>query len=247
MNSFLPDFTLLVVDEFLKMNGQKEDIEFGRGKLLKTIQAFKRIYGLNANLICCSEFMNSEEYKDTFERVRGLILSSGLTQKILDTVPEKKRHIPLAREYPIHELACVKFLEDRAYSLKIGPVKERQYDEIMLDLGFKMSFAYILDALASSSKTPDLVVHYIPNSRGPNNGQRIFFEDEDYKVKAKLQQSCDEALRYFCKIASVSGNVLGKSYLDEQEINCLFGKKLKKQTVKLVLENIVNPYKEARK
>ena len=81
----------------------------------------------------------------------------------------------------------------------------------------KFSFAYLLDAYALGTKTADVVVHYVPTSRGPRNGQRIFLEDDERKVEQKLQQSCDEALRYFCRIASVSGHLLGLNYYEEAQ------------------------------
>lgn len=114
----------------------------------------------------------------------------------------------------------------------------------MQEVGFPINFAYILEAYALGSKTADEVVHYVPSSKGPNNGQRIFFDDSEKVIRQRLQMSCDEALRYFCKVASISGYLLNREHLEPTEIETLFGRKLKKETIKLVLGNIVRPFQE---
>lgn len=200
------------------------------------------MYGFKANILLCSDLMKTEKYIRTFYEAKERIKDAKLADLLLETVPENKRHLDYAIDYPTHELACVQFLITQGFSLKVGPTKEKQYDNMMKLLDFDISFAYLLDAYALGTKTPDVVVHYVPSSRGANNGQRIFLEDEERIIKAKLQQGCDEALRYFCKIASVSGHLLGLDCLNEMEINSIYGKKLKKEAVRLVLNNIIHPY-----
>ncbi len=203
------------------------------------------MYNQNSTVILCSDFMNSEEYKDIFEDVcRKVGGDPILSERVLATVPVNKRYLGSAKDYPVHELVCVKYLSENGYQLKIGPKKEEVYDEIMQDLNFEINFSYILSAYALGTKFPDEVVHYIPQSRGPNNGQRIFFGDSERAITQKLQQGCDEALRYFCKIAYVSGCLLGRGDLINEDVQSLFGKKLKKKTIKLVFENIIQPYRE---
>ncbi len=185
--------------------------------------------------------MGSEEYRRVFARTDQRIREAGLEEIVLATIPESKKQ---ANDYPTHELACVQYLAEQGFCLKVGPTKERQYDTIMAALGYEMSFAYLLDAFALGTKNPEPVVHYIPTSRGANNGQRILLEDDEHVIKAKLQQGCDEALRYFCKIASVSGKLLGKDVLDDSEIQALYGRILKRETLRLVFRNIIQPYQE---
>lgn len=237
---------MLGVDEFLKINGKDESpIENGRANLLQALKKFTAVYGFRTNILFCSEFMSSEKYKSIFKETRDKIRDLNLTEKLAETVPENKRNLSGARNYSMHELSCIQFLASQGFSLKVGPTKEKQYDEVMQALNPNFSFAYLLEAYALGTRTADVVVHYVPNSRGPNNGQRIFLEDDERKVRQKLEQSCDEALRYFCKIASVSGHILGLNYHEETEINSLYGKKLKRETIGLVLDNIVKPFKEA--
>ncbi len=237
---------MLVVDEFLKINGKDDSlIESGRDRLVQALEKFTAVYGFKTNILFCSEFMSSEGYSSIFQETTERIRSSNLTEKLIETVPENKRQLSGARDYPMHELSCIQFLASRSFSLKVGPTKERQYDRIMQALNSSISFGYLLDAYALGTKTADVVVHYVPSSRGPNNGQRIFLEDDERKVRQKLEQSCDEALRYFCKIASVSGHILGLDCCEEDEINSLYGKKLKRKAIALVLDNIIKLYKEA--
>jgi hypothetical protein len=242
----MSDFSILVVDEFLRLNGLEDSlVDCTRDQLLDITSKLKNIYGDSPEIVLCSDFMRSEEYSQTFQPIKRQIESdSNLADLVLQSVPENKRNMPSARDYPLHEFACVKYFLDRGFSLKIGPSKEKVYDRVMQMLGFQIDFEYLLDAYALGTKSPDKVVHYVPNSKGSNNGQRIFFGEDERIVKAKLRQGCDEALRYFCKIASVSGYLLGQRYLATEEISKLYGRKLKRETIELVLDNIIKPYQE---
>lgn len=245
LSSFLDDFSLLIVDEFVRMNGKKEEqVKAGRDNLREVLDRLNSIYRFDPSIIYCSEFMGTEEYMRAFQEVQEQAPSKGLENLILKTVPLSRQHLDSAREYPLHELACVKYLIGKGFSLKIGPPKEKEYDSIMEKMGLQISFAYLLPAYALGTKTADAVVHYIPASRGPHNGQRIFFGEEERKIRQKLQQSCDEALRYFCKIASVSGHILSLEYKENREIESLSGHQLQKETLRLVFDNIIAPYQE---
>ncbi len=244
----MPDFSLLIVDEFLKLNREcNESVDYNKEKLVKIFGDFSSLYGFSFPIIFCSDFMNSEEYMFIYASLCEKVESDKkILEKIINTIPEKRGSLNSSIDYPVHELACVKYLSEREYELKIGPSKEKQYDEIMKELEFEMNYAYVLDAYALGTKTADEVVHYIPESRGPNNGQRIFVNDNKRIIRQKLLQSCDTALKYFCKIASVSGCLLGREYLNVDDIERMHGKILKKITVKEVLNNIINPLEEVR-
>lgn len=244
LSSVFEDFTLLITDEFLKLNGRSlEFVNSCRNNLLETINSLNNIYRLNPKILLCSDFMKSREYLLEFESVKKS-MNRELEQKLLETVPDGKKHLGSSREYPIHELSCVEYLVRKGFELKIGPNQEKQYDEIMQALDFKISFAYLLDAY-SLSKSSDKIVHYVPNSRGANNGQRIFFGENERVVTEKLRQGGDDSLRYFCKIASVSGHILGGEYKSLEEISSLNDKKLRSETIRIVLGNIVKPFNEA--
>ena len=237
----------MIVDEFLKFNGTEEqEIEHGKNRLIETLERCGAIYGKIPVLMFCSDFMRTAEYQKVFEHIKEETRAKDLAEKILETVPESKRHVPSAIDYPLHEFACVNYLSQKGFSLKIGPQKERTYDKIIRTIGVDMEFAYLLDAYALGTKTADVVVHYIPTSRGPNNGQRIFFGDDERKVKKKLQQGCREALLYFAKIASVGGYLLQKGHASEDDLERMSERRLRKETIELVLENIVLPYQEVR-
>ncbi|MFC1722989.1 hypothetical protein ACFL0V_02530 [Nanoarchaeota archaeon] len=234
------DFTFLVVDTFVYMNGG------GRpDRLLNVFDNLSKMYDCPHNILMTSEFMDTFDYELEFGRVGSALLDTGLVCELMETVPEKRRGNESSRLYPQHELACVRYLSDR-YQQKVGPSKERVYDDIMQKLGFNMDFAYILPAYALGTKTADEVIHYVPESRGPNNGQRIFFDEPDYKIVRKLQQGCSEALRYFAKIAVVSGVLRGDN-IEVEPVLELEGKRLKRKTIDLVLEHIVEPYREVER
>ena len=245
LNSYMQNFSILIVDEFLKLNGTNDLIvNKAKNQFLEVFEKLQKLYGYETKLLFCSDFMHLIEYNCIFDELKQEIGRKELTNDVLQTVPENRRSSLSALDYPAHEFACVSYLQKKGYGLKIGPSREKQYDQIMKKLGIEISFAYLLDAFALGCKTADSVVHYVPGSKGPNNGQRILFGEDERKIKLKLQQGCDEALRYYCKIASVSGFILGKEYLQEAEINSFYGKPLRSITIKLFFDNVVNPFKE---
>ncbi|MFH1649084.1 MAG: hypothetical protein ABIA93_00875 [Candidatus Woesearchaeota archaeon] len=245
LSSFLEDYTIIVVDEFQRMNGTPEHlVRKGKEALIESFEAFSRIYGFDPKIQACSSFMGSPEYKAIYEETRKMVLGTQEEEDLLRTVPESKRHIPNAREYPFHEVACVRYLEKKGFRLKIGPPQEKQYDSVMSRIGFSISFAYILEAYALGTRSTDSVVHYLPSSKGPNNGQRIYLHEDENKARQKVMQGCDIALKYVCRIASASGALLGQRHLEEEEIDSMHGRHLKKEAERLLLHNIVRPYKE---
>jgi hypothetical protein len=230
--------TYLVVDEFLRMNGT-DDALVSRGKLALAgvFDNLSRLYGNGYNLVDCG-FMKTAEYAGCFKKV------AHLEDRLLHTVPQNRRHEASARQYPVHELACVQYLIRQGYEQKIGPSKEKMYDEVMQENGFPIGFGYLMDAYAVGTKSPDKVVHYVPESRGPNNGQRIFLDDSDRVIREKLLGACPVALEYIHKISAVSGYMLGT---EVSGIQFKRGKKLKKTVINDFFRTVVHPYREVEK
>ncbi len=127
LSSFVDDFSLLIVDKFLELNGtDKDEVRYLKNKLLGVLGNLKEIYGLNPKIISCSEFMSSGDYLKVFKEVKEQVgENEELSSRLLETVPDDKRSIPSARDYPIHELACVKFLSFRA-CLIACPIRSRR-------------------------------------------------------------------------------------------------------------------------
>jgi len=245
LSSFLDNFTILLTDEFGRFNGiSLEEVSLGRQKIKDVFTRLDKIYKREVPILCCSDFMQTDEYTQEFLEVQRKVHENKLEHLVLQSVPERKRNDSSALAYPLHEIACVKYLRTVGFSLKVGPSEEKVYDNIIKKIGVSIDFAYLLDAYAAATREPEPVLHYVPTSRGPNNGQRLFFGDEEHKVKTKLKMSCDEALRYFCKVGSISGIVLGQEYLPQHEIEKLYGKALRRKAIQLVIENIVQPYQE---
>ncbi|MBL7055117.1 hypothetical protein ISS05_05140 [Candidatus Woesearchaeota archaeon] len=240
------EYSILLVDEFLRFNKiPEENIAAGLNRIKTTLEGLKFLYSYEPEILTSSEFMKSREYGDVLKEVKEQIEEAELMDKLLQTVPEKFRKTEDALKYPLNEIACVEFLRrTKDVEVKIGPSKEKDYDEIMLELGLGIDFAYVIDAYAFGTKEPEQVIHYIPTHRGKTNGQRIFLDEPIYTAEAKLLLGPEKASKYLLRLSSVVGYRLGKDYLTQEEINNLHGKKLKKKAKNFVLENILKPYKE---
>lgn len=239
-------YNFLLVDEFQRFNKVPEEyVSLGLQRIQKALEGLSQLYGFEPEIIISSSFMRSEEYRDVLEEIEQKVKNQGCTEKVLQTVPERYRNLPNVTVYPLNEIACVEFLRrKKGIEAKLGPTKELVYDRIMRELGLALDFAYVIDAYALGTKEPEEVVHYIPTSRGVTNGQRLFLDEPLYKSESKLLLGPEEASRYLLRIASASGYRLGEDHLTEEEIQDLHGKKLKKIAKRLVLENILKPYKE---
>ncbi|MAG08499.1 hypothetical protein CMO89_03430 [Candidatus Woesearchaeota archaeon] len=241
------EYSLLLVDDFLRFNGIKEEyIEAGLQQTLNALESLKSVYGFQPDIIISSDFMRSGEYRTVVEETEEQAREKGLSDKLMNTVPEEFRESH-GIVYPLNEIACVEFLKrTRGIEAKTGPSKEGKYDSIMRSLGMDIDFAYLIDAYALGTKEPETVIPYIPNHRGKDNGQRIFLDD-GYKAECKINLGPELALRYLLRLASVAGYSLGKNYLTNEEISSLYGRKLKKTARHLVEENILAPYREVNK
>jgi hypothetical protein len=167
----------------------------------------------------------------------------GLDTAIRATVPKSKIACDPTGLYTRHEIACVDYLAKQGFTMKMGPSQEKKYDCIIKRLGIQMGFLYIADALALGTKTPDKVVHYAPNSKGPNNGQRLFLEDSEQEAMSKLETSCDSALRAIGNIAHVSAIFLDRKEKREN-LEEISGEDLKKKVKSLFHDHLFSVYKE---
>lgn len=240
------EYSLLLVDEFQRFNNVPEEyISLGLQNTQRALDGLSRLYGFDPETIVSSSFMHSSIYRIVLKEIEEIVKDQGYAERLLQTVPEKFRDSPNATVYPLNEIACVEFLRrEKGIEAKLGPSKELVYDGIMLELELAVDFAYLIDAYALGTREPEEVIHYIPNHVGLTNGQRLFLDEPIYKAESKLLLGPEETSRYLLRVASASGYRLGKDYLPEEEIQNLHGKKLKKVAKKLVLENIIKPYKE---
>ena len=176
LNSVAPDLTFFVVDEFQKLNGKSDEaISKDRTHFLKSLNNFSAMYALENKVILASELMDEPAYKRKYELVKNHIEGTHIIKNLENTVPESKRNDKRAITYPLHEVTCCVYLSmDKGFTNKIGPSKERQYDNSISEILQGLNYYYLQNAYALGTKTVDPVVHYIPDSRGPNNGQRVF-------------------------------------------------------------------------
>jgi histidinol-phosphate aminotransferase len=236
------EYSILLVDEFLRFNKVSEKyISPALNRMKRTLEALKNLYEFEPEIMLSSEFMKSNGYKKVLEETKEQVKECELADKLLQTVPEKYRASKDALRYPLNEIACVEFLRrTKGVEVKLGPPQEKKYDEVMQDLGLDIDFAYVLPAYALGTKEPEQVVHYVPNHKGKTNGQRLFLDEPLHKAMSKLLLGPEEASRYLLNLASFSGYRLGKDYLTEEEIDSLYGKKLKKIAKRFVLETYLN-------
>jgi hypothetical protein len=236
-------YHLLLVDEFLRFNGESEgDVVEGVEKTKSVLSALMDIYGVHANVLVSSDFMCGSEYAGMHVENERAVFGSDLAEKLRLTVPERFRNHPDALKYAINEITCVDYLRDNFdIQVKLGPNKERIYDEVMHELAIDVGFGYLMDAFAFGTRYVERVVHYLSSNTA--GGVRLLLSDHPRRTRDKLYQGPVQALRAYAKVASVAGKVLGQDSLEDDEIDGLIGKKLKKATVRLVMQNIVEPYK----
>jgi len=242
-------YSLLLVDEFHRFNKVSEEyVSLGLERTKRALENLSSLYKFRPEIIICSDFMKTQEYNAVLKDMEQQVKEKGLTDKLLETVPEKHRQSQDALVYPLNEVACVEFLrKTKGIEVKIGPSKEKPYDDVMQKLGLGISFAYVIDAYALGTREPEQVIHYVPTHKGKTNGQRLFLDESIHKAESKLLLGPEEALKYLLRLSSAAGYVLGKDCLTQEEIDKLNCRKLKKITRRFVLENIIKPYKEVEK
>lgn len=242
------NYTLLLVDEFQRLNGVQENaIHAGMEKTRRALACMARMYSSRPAVILASEFMGSEEYGKILKETEEQINDRKLKDKVMQTVPVKLKMQADAAKYTTNEIACTRFLGEKfGINTKLGPSKEMLYDSIMRDLGLAVDFAYFVDAYALGTREPETVVHYVPEHKGKTNGQRLLLDEPIPNAVSKLLLGPDEALRYMLTLASASGFRMGKGFLTNEEIQSLKGRKLKGAARKMILENILLPYQEAK-
>lgn len=239
-----PQFTLLLVDEFYRLNGvEEEEVIIAERRISKTFGALEKVYQLKPEVIRCSEFMREKEYLSTFAECGEIITQSGLEAKVKETVPFSKRHSASALLYPVHELACVLYLARQGFDLKIGPSKENDYDSIMQTMVFPVDFAYLLDAYPIGTIHPTPIVHYVPTHYAADgSGGRIYFHDGERNVRQKIMQAPPLTINYLFDVVSVAAYIRTGRVLSREDFFHIPIHRQRKMLGDLVVEHIFHPY-----
>ncbi|OGI14896.1 hypothetical protein A3K63_01675 [Candidatus Micrarchaeota archaeon RBG_16_49_10] len=242
LGRLLPNYTLLVVDEFASFNGQD-----GTGHVLALERALDRldkVYGRTRRL-SCSNFMNSDGYTELLNSLKSTIeRNDELRNLARKTVPEKYRNDANSLDYPINKVACVAHLFLDGFGLKIGPERERVYDKVLSVLnqngryGFKgfvkgLEFGYTLPAFSLSGKS---VVPYIPNRKA----DRILLGDDESQVSIKLGRASEKSLKYLATLGYVADYVLRGNCMGDFR-NCS-GNQLRSKVERSLMDGIIRPY-----
>lgn len=243
LGQLLPEYHLLIVDEFAKFNSHDGTHEVQR--LEEALDRLDGIFG-ETSRIRCSDFMHTSDYKKVLEELHHTIESNEEPRNIaLKTVPPRYRSQDNTLEYPINEAACVAYMYSHGFRTKLGPDRERRYDKLvrMLDengrYGFRgrfggLKFGYTMPAFSISGKP---IVPYIPNERS----ERVFFDDYEQEVVEKLRRADDRTLRYLATIGSVASTLRGGSH-NPQVVQSLEGSILLSNAIDSLVTAIMRPY-----
>jgi len=246
----LPDFSLLIVDEFAKFNSHDASQEIQR--LEKALDRLDGIYG-KTDRMRCSDFMADKLYGGILHGLQTAIeLNEELRNLAIETVPPKYRNQTNVLDYSTNEVACVAYLYFMdGIRLKLGPDRERLYDNLIKALGKyvkytvgypgrdggfpqDLGFGYTLPAFSLSGQP---VVPYSANSRS----DRIFLDESEQDVATKLTTASETSLRYFAAIGSAASSILGR-YHDIRSIQTLGRTKLLDVTSDVLINGIIRPY-----
>lgn len=242
----MPNLHFFIVDEFQRLNGfSEEQVVSGRAEIIAGLKAIGDIFGSRNPSIISSEMMGDREYGFTYMRVSSKVRGMSLERELMATVPERYRGERSALSYPLHEVACVAHLAGLGFKTKIGPTTERRYDQVIESIGTPISFNYLTPAYALGLQEEHEVVHYSPNHL-PKGGQRILLDDPDVTVRNKVMQGNESAVRALGSLAVAAATARGS--VDERAgmLERAFKKPMKKAVARMVLDNIVRPYREMR-
>ena len=246
----LPDFKLLVVDEFAKFNSHDAGQEIQ--KLEEALDRLDGIYG-ETNRMKCSDFMGSRLYEGVLHELQPTIeFNEELRNLALETVPPKYRNRANVLDYTTNEIACVAYLYlTDGIRLKIGPDRERLYDELIRSLskyvrytvGYPgrdsvfpddLEFGYTIPAFSLRGKP---ITPYTTLS----SSDRIFLNESEQDVVTKLITASEKGLRYFATIGCVASSILGR-YHDIKSVQTLDRTRLLDVTADVLINGIIRPY-----
>lgn len=243
LGKLLPDFTLLVVDEFAKFNSGDggEQIK----SLMKTLDRLDEVYGKTPRFLC-SSFMESDEYQEILTRLEPVILSNDELRNIARrTVPSSYRTGDLDLRYPINEVACVAHLHGKGFRTKLGPDREKKYDKLMryLDTNGRYGFKGFLGGMEFLYTRPSLTLsgREVEPYSTTHRGDRLLLRESEDDVVRRLEDASEDALRYLLTIGSVACYVLGQPH-DLSTVDRLEGRDLVDVAKETVVNGIVRPY-----
>ncbi len=210
LGKLLDDYTLLIVDKFVELNGfQKEKIYDGQQKLERILRACDRVFGPTRR-IKTSDFMSSSNYLDIYQEIRNIVINNpALLTLTRESLPKRYRFLKESFEYPIHEYACVRFLVDNDYRIKIGPRSEQVYDRVIKEL-VPIGFAYVPVTYALNTRKLKPVVPYIASSNGldPKKHRILIGNEGIEEAKEKIKNSRMTTLKFYDGLSHIAFDIL---------------------------------------
>src|SRR3989338_4952110 len=151
LSKLFTNYKLLVVDSFQLMGGktqeEKDYVNRSVGKLEGELEVFSKAFGLDFEVVRCSQFFSSREYKELSEAAKAAIMSSPelveLAQKTIPAGVVDKADI----SFVVDEVATTFYMRMYKNDLfKVGQRREKLYDEITskINFGVDVLFAYMM-------------------------------------------------------------------------------------------------------
>ncbi|MBI2137831.1 IPT/TIG domain-containing protein [Candidatus Woesearchaeota archaeon] len=186
LSKLFTNYRLLVVDSFQLMGAktqeEKDYVNRSVGKLEGELEVFSKAFGLDFEVVRCSQFFSSSEYNELFEATKAAIMSSPelveLAQKTIPAGVEDKTDI----SFTAHEVATTFYMRMYKKTLfKVGQGREKLYDEITskIDFGVEVMFAYMMPFYALGIP-PKEITPYNPKSGVKDGGKRIIIGGKNF-------------------------------------------------------------------
>lgn len=235
------NFDIMLADSFHRLNGvPQNEVEEGLHLFESTLEKIKSVFGLTFSTHRASETFAMYEFQSFAESLRSDLLKNH-NQKLKDCIPESKKHLPEAIDYPLFEIAMTCYLgETKGVNLKLGPSRERLYDALSHLINPRIDYAYAIDALPAALSNPKPVVHYVPTDCGGSGGVRICFFEKPEKLEVKLNQINAFSMDYFIKLVSTAATLLDIK-VELPNPGSVFDRRVKRQLIHGIKKAILEP------
>ena len=238
--------TLLIADEFALMNGNSQaDVQDKIQHIQKYLRRACKLYDVKCELIKSSEIMNCNAYSLLESEINERLRKQNLISELKNTLPDNKS--AYSNEYALHEIIISEFLAiNHDAQVKLGPIRETLYDDIMRKISTPLEFAYAINAYPLATKISNPVVHYVANDHGAKHeGTRILINEYERRLYNKIHDPSNtpQALAYLAKLANTAAIILDNAPLPY--LSHFSNRKEKSEYLnalaKQLLDNIITP------
>lgn len=150
-----PRAEIIVADHFLAINQQYDSqtakkLSWMRVSFLEKIAEVYRAKNLKIRL--SSEISEGDQYQKLLLRIKEIVKSDEkLQESLFSIVPEDKRKIPGACEYPLEEIAVIL---SSGTDIKLGPPYEMFYDNVIRNMSKSVLFIKSIISIYTTPSFP---------------------------------------------------------------------------------------------